>query len=73
MRVEQVTSIDDDDEWEDNVAQLSTGVRDILVTGRVSLTLHFYYGRRKASLVSSASRQIRSKAMHGAISQFLAG
>jgi hypothetical protein len=36
MPAEQVTSIDNDDEWEDTVEHLSTGIRDVLVTGKVS-------------------------------------
>jgi hypothetical protein len=36
MPAEQVTSIDNDDEWEDTVEHLSTGIRDILVTGKTS-------------------------------------
>jgi hypothetical protein len=36
LPAEQVTSIDNDDVWEDTVEHVSSGVRDILVTGKVS-------------------------------------
>lgn len=36
LPAEQVTSIDNDDDWEDTVEHVSSGVRDILVTGKVS-------------------------------------
>lgn len=35
LPADQVIPIDDDDEWEDTVEHLSTGVRDILITGKV--------------------------------------
>jgi hypothetical protein len=35
---ELVTYVDDDDEYEDTVDHLSTGVKDILITGKVTRT-----------------------------------
>jgi len=35
LPAEEVTSIDNDDEWEDTAEHHSSGVRDILVTGKV--------------------------------------
>jgi hypothetical protein len=34
--IDIVTSIDDDDEWEDETTYISSGVCDILITGEVS-------------------------------------
>ena len=46
LPAEQVTSFDNDDEWEDTVEHLSTGVGDILVTGKVCELPHLSIYRR---------------------------
>jgi hypothetical protein len=72
LLAEQVTSIDNDDEWEDTVEHLSSGVGDILVTGKVCEVLDCPIYRR-CLLVFSACRRAKSRAMHGATSLSLAG
>lgn len=37
LRADQVIPIDDDAVWKDTVAHLSSGVNDILITGKVCL------------------------------------
>jgi hypothetical protein len=52
LPAEQVTSFDNDDEWEDTVEHLSTGVGDILVTGKVCELPHLSIYRRLLTRVS---------------------
>ena len=71
MPAEQVTPIDDDS-WEDTVEHTSSGVKDILVTGKVckvpsSLQFH---RPSKQGLTRIYCRQVNGKAKHGDTSLF---
>jgi hypothetical protein len=55
----QVTPIDDDDKYEDTVHHLSTGVKDILVTGKVNRAVLSAHNTSNLSLSNADERRPR--------------